>query len=67
MPSGMLRERPPKRGGCTGPRLRLISLRRNFDFFRNYLVAPRMGLGDHLVTIRVLEHPWTHILAPQPM
>ena len=25
-----------------------------FDFFRNPSVAPRMGLGDHLVTIRVL-------------
>ena len=29
-----------------------------FDFFRTTSVAPWMGLGDHLVTIQVLEHPW---------
>ena len=29
-----------------------------FDFLRNIFVARRMGLFDHLVTIRVLEHPW---------
>ena len=29
-----------------------------FAFFRNPSVAPGMGLGDDLVTIRVLEHPW---------
>ena len=29
-----------------------------FDFFRNPSAAPGMCLGDHLVTIRVLEHPW---------
>ena len=29
-----------------------------FDFFGNPSVAPGMGLGDDLVTIRVLEHPW---------
>ena len=29
-----------------------------FAFFRNLSVAPRMGLGDDLVTTRVLEHPW---------
>ena len=29
----------------------------NFDFCRNPSVAPRMGLGTHLVTVRVLEHP----------
>ena len=28
------------------------------DFFGNPSVAPGMGLGDDLVTIRVLEHPW---------
>ena len=30
----------------------------HFDFFRNPSVAHRMGLGDHLVTIQVFEHPW---------
>ena len=29
-----------------------------FEFSRIRSVASRMGLGDHLVTIRVLEHPW---------
>ena len=29
-----------------------------FDFFGNPAVTPGMGLGDDLVTIRVLEHPW---------
>ena len=29
-----------------------------FAFFRNPSVAPGMGLGDDLVIIRVLEHPW---------
>ena len=28
------------------------------DFFRNPSIALGMGLGDHLVTIRVLGHPW---------
>ena len=30
----------------------------NFDFFRHPCVAPSVGLGDHVVAIRVLEHPW---------
>ena len=30
----------------------------NRTFFRNPSVALGMGLGDHLVTIRELEHPW---------
>ena len=29
-----------------------------FAFFRNPSVAPGMGLGDDLVIVRVLEHPW---------
>ena len=29
-----------------------------FAFFRNPSDAPGMGLGDDLMTIRVLEHPW---------
>ena len=28
------------------------------DLFRYPSVATRMGLGDHLVKIRVLERPW---------
>ena len=35
-----------------------------FAFFRNPSVAPGMGLGDGLVTIRVLEHPWGPTLWP---
>ena len=29
-----------------------------FNFFRNPFVAPGLGVGDHWVTKRVLEHPW---------
>ena len=35
-----------------------------FAFFRNPSVAPGMGLGDDLVTIRVLEHPGGPTLWP---
>ena len=28
------------------------------DSLRGGLAAPGMGLGDHLVTVWVLEHPW---------
>ena len=35
-----------------------------FAFFRNPFVAPGMGLGDDLVTIRVLEHPGGPTLWP---
>ena len=35
-----------------------------FAFFRNLSVAPGMGLGDDLVTIRVLEHPGAPTLWP---
>ena len=35
-----------------------------FAFFRNPSDAPGMGLGDDLMTIRVLEHPWGPTLWP---
>ena len=38
------------------------------DFFGNPSVALGMGLGDDLVTIRVLEHPrGTHVVAAKPI
>ena len=37
-----------------------------FAFFRNPSVAPRMGLGDHLMTIRVLAPMGTHVVATGP-
>ena len=49
--------RKPQNCCCVGC---LVALEKfsHFDFFRNPSVAPRMGLGDHLVTIPVLERPW---------
>ena len=52
---------PPK-----APKLLLFSFLvafenfRRFDLFGNPFVVPRMGWGDHLLAIRVLEHPWGH-------
>ena len=38
----------------------LVTLEKKFDFvfFQNPCVACGPGSGDHVVTIRVLEHPW---------
>ena len=51
---------PQKPRNCRCVGLGLVTLVRfpKFAFFRNPFVAPRMGLRDHLMTIRVLEHPW---------
>ena len=49
--------RKPQNCCCVGCLVTLEGFS-HFHFFRNPFVAPRMGLGGHLVTIRVLEHPW---------
>ena len=43
---------------CVGCLVTLELFFSHFNFFPNPAVAPRMGLGDNLVTIRVLERPW---------
>ena len=49
--------RKPQNCCCVGFLVTLESFS-HFHFFRNPFVAARMGLGDHLVTMQVLEHPW---------
>ena len=49
--------RKPQNCYCVGYLVTLQSFS-HFHLFRNPFFAPRMGLGDHLVAIRVLEHTW---------
>ena len=55
---------PPPPPPTTGPCQLLSDLHvlpekfKNSHFSPNPYVAPGMGLGDHLVTIWVFEHPW---------